>query len=206
MTAVAVLDQLLAVPPRDPADEAILDAALDQFCLLGVRRTSIDDVARSARINRVTVYRRIGTKDALVSAVITRELQRLVGAVQSATREIPEPQQRLAEALVVTLRTIRGHALLRQLLTVDRDELLPRITLNAAPLIELGAAFVATQIQQGYSDLGAEPTIDVTDVAEIIARLIQSFVLTPEIHIRLSTDAQVRQFATTHLLPLIIRS
>lgn len=183
-----------------------MDAALEQFCLLGVRRTSIDDVARSARINRVTVYRRIGAKDALVSAVITRELQRLVAAVQSATREVSEPEQRLAEALLVTLRTIRTHPLLRQLLTVDRDELLPRITLNAAPLIKLGAAFIATQIQQGYADLGAEPGIDINDVAEIIARLIQSFVLTPDAHIPLRTDAQIRRFATTHLLPLIIPS
>src|SRR5919106_3054835 len=105
MPLATSFDKLLAAEPRDPADEAILDAALDQFCLIGVRRTSIDDVARRAGINRVTVYRRIGPKEALVSAVITRELGRLVGAVESATAGIPRPEQRLAEALVVTLRT-----------------------------------------------------------------------------------------------------
>ena len=45
---------------------SILEAARAQFVRTGVRRTSGDDIARSAGINRATLYRRVGTKDEIV--------------------------------------------------------------------------------------------------------------------------------------------
>ena len=56
----------------DGDDGPILDAALELFGEVGIPRTTIGDVAKRAKINRVTVYRRIGSKDELVRAVIDR--------------------------------------------------------------------------------------------------------------------------------------
>src|SRR5919108_4895589 len=190
---------------RELADEAILDAALERFCLIGIRRTSAEDIARLAGVNRTTLYRRIGSKDALVDAVLLRELERLRDTVEDAISPIDDPEQRLTEALVATIGSIRSHPLLPRLFTVDRDDVLPRITLDGAPLLDLAVAFVADQIEQGYATRGAAPKVDVTAVAEIIVRLIHSFVLTPEVRVRLRTDAQLREFADQHLLPLITR-
>lgn len=66
------------------ADGPLLDAALELFGELGIARTTIGDVARKANVNRVTVYRRIGSKDELVQAVMTREATRLFEAVHAA--------------------------------------------------------------------------------------------------------------------------
>ncbi|WP_040697921.1 helix-turn-helix domain-containing protein, partial [Nocardia vinacea] len=57
----------------DP-ETRILDAALVQFSKVGVKKTTIEDVARQAGVDRVTVYRRVGSRDDLVQAVISREV------------------------------------------------------------------------------------------------------------------------------------
>ena len=59
-------------------DSALLDAAVEQFVLTGVRRTSADDIARRAGVNRATLYRRLGTKDQIVSQAILQETGRVL--------------------------------------------------------------------------------------------------------------------------------
>src|SRR5919201_812188 len=97
------LSRVLEAPDAAPdaVAERILDGALEQFQLVGLRRSTIDDVARRARVGRVTVYRRIGQKDELVEAVILRELRRLFAAVDAATATLATVEERTAEGFAV---------------------------------------------------------------------------------------------------------
>src|ERR1044071_4042148 len=66
-------------PDADDHDEVttrLLDAAYDQFCRMGIRRSTMEDVARRAGVSRITAYRRFATKDALVAQVVRREFRR----------------------------------------------------------------------------------------------------------------------------------
>jgi AcrR family transcriptional regulator len=58
----------------DPADKSarILKAALDLFVRYGIKRTSIDDIAREAGIAKGTLYLYYQSKDALFAAVAER--------------------------------------------------------------------------------------------------------------------------------------
>jgi AcrR family transcriptional regulator len=58
----------------DPADKGarILKAALDLFVRYGIKRTSVDDIAREAGIARGTLYIYYPSKDALFAAVAER--------------------------------------------------------------------------------------------------------------------------------------
>ena len=49
-------------PPDDAISERILDAALALGAASGIRNLTMDDVARRARVGRMTVYRRFGDK------------------------------------------------------------------------------------------------------------------------------------------------
>ena len=66
----------------DPAlgEDELLDrvtaAALDQFAEFGIRRSTIDDVARRAGVSRISVFRRVASKQGLVEIVIAREIRR----------------------------------------------------------------------------------------------------------------------------------
>src|SRR5215468_8592317 len=78
---MGLLDRALAEalePTGDSDDvaERLLDAAHDQFCRMGIRRSTMEDVARRAGVSRITAYRRFATKDALVEQVVRREFRR----------------------------------------------------------------------------------------------------------------------------------
>ena len=61
---------------RTVEDDALLDAA--QACVLavGVRRTTMTDVARRAGVSRMTLYRRFPDVTSLMQALMTREFTR----------------------------------------------------------------------------------------------------------------------------------
>lgn len=81
-------------------DDVILDAAEDCFALVGVRRTTVDDIATAAGISRVTVYRRIGNRDELVLQVLVRITERHLARL--LPRLLAQPD--LESALVLLVR------------------------------------------------------------------------------------------------------
>ncbi len=53
-------------------EEAILTAAAQEFTEVGVRKASVDEIARRAEVSRSTLYRRFPNKESLLVAVATR--------------------------------------------------------------------------------------------------------------------------------------
>jgi AcrR family transcriptional regulator len=193
------------IEPLDLVSEQILDAALEQFQLVGIRRASVEDVARRAGVSRITVYRRFPRKEVLIEAVAMREARRLVAAVDAATSTIEGFAERIVESFVGILRLVREHPLVRQLLAVEPDEMLRTLTLRGGPVIAIGTAYVADQIRRAQQN-GEVPPYDPEPVAEILARLIQSLLLTPEGVIPVDDESAERDFARAHLAPLIVRA
>ena len=69
-----------AGPASAEADDAILDAALDQFCEFGYDGLSVERVAAGAGVAKTTIYRRYPTKLDLVMAALERAKEGVAGA------------------------------------------------------------------------------------------------------------------------------
>jgi TetR/AcrR family transcriptional regulator, repressor for uid operon len=82
-------------------DDVILDAAEDCFSLVGVRGTSIEDIAAAAGVSRITVYRRIGNRDQVVLSVLLRIVDRHLSRLRP--RLLAQPD--LASAVVLLIRS-----------------------------------------------------------------------------------------------------
>ncbi|MEO6472683.1 MAG: helix-turn-helix domain-containing protein, partial [Aeromicrobium sp.] len=95
---------------KNPEVEKILDAALLLFADIGIQRATIGDVANRAGVNRVTVYRRIGSKDELVEAVILREATRLFSEVADAASLGETFGDRVAGGFATTILSMRQNA------------------------------------------------------------------------------------------------
>ena len=54
----------------DPYAERILDAARGQLSEFGLRRTSLDDIAKAAQVGRATLFRRFPGREALFLVVL----------------------------------------------------------------------------------------------------------------------------------------
>jgi AcrR family transcriptional regulator len=190
----ALADALSAAPlAEDPVRERILEAALEQFKLVGLRRTTVGDVARRAGLGRVTIYRRVGHKRELVVGVIQLEVNRLMGSVREAIASLESPEDRLVEAFVVGIGIVRSHPLLQRLLETEPEDLLPYLTLDFAPILAVARTFVASEVAPGR---------DADLLGEVLARLAQSLVLTPG-EGPLDGERGLRDFAHHYVAPLL---
>lgn len=77
--------------PRTDAQrnrERILEVAKEAFARSGVN-TSLDDVAKQARVGAGTLYRHFPTRDSLLEAVYRIEVEKLAAAEQKLSQEKP---------------------------------------------------------------------------------------------------------------------
>lgn len=196
--------------PGSAADAHILQAALDQFALTGVRRTSTDDIARRAGVNRATIYRRLGAKNEIVSAAFLHEAGRVLAEIDSGTGELREHpsdaeiDDYIVRFCTITLTQVRENRLLHQLLEVDRDETLRALTVGAGGVVEMASAFLAERIRLvRQRSGGSTDAAEIGSLSAVLARLTQSLLLTPDGPPQVRTRDEMRAFAATVLVPLI---
>src|SRR4051794_13507167 len=184
----------------DATTDRILAAALTQFEDFGIRRTTMEDVARRARVSRVTVYRRFPRKERLVEAVILGETHRFFAELEAAVARLDSVEERIVEGFSRTLAAAREQRLLNRLLRTEPELLLPHLTIEGGPVLAAGTAFLARQMRIARSGVPARET---RAVAELVARLVLSFLLTPESVVALESPAEARRFARRYVAPLM---
>ncbi|WP_399895150.1 TetR/AcrR family transcriptional regulator [Streptomyces sp. BBFR51] len=90
-------------PPSTVADTdrrtTVLDSAMATFARFGYRKTSMEEVARAARISRPGLYFLFSSKETLFRAAVTQTLDRDLTAVERVLTDSGRPlAQRLVEA------------------------------------------------------------------------------------------------------------
>jgi len=187
--------------PKDALAERILDAALELAAGSGLRNLTMDDVARAARVGRMTVYRRFGTRQALLDALAVRECRRCLDAISAALDPADPMPERLARLSTATLSVIREHPLLARLARVEPEALLRELTRDGSTVFRLVHEFLSALIREGVQSgelVGADPDV----LAEIGIRLGASFVLIPDSVLPLEDEAATRQVVRMLLAPL----
>jgi AcrR family transcriptional regulator len=185
-------------PSDDLLSEGILDAALVQFRLLGIRRSSIEDVARRAKVGRVTVFRKFGSKDGLVQALVLREARLLIERADAAVAPLETIEEKLVEGFLLCFNAARRHPLLTGLLETEPETILPLLTVAGAPAIELGGTVIARQVAP------SQRPGDSARVGELLTRIGLSLLLTPSTAFSLSSDEDIRAFARRYLVPIAL--
>lgn len=197
------------------SDAEILEAALAQFADTGVRRTSIDDIAQRAGINRVTLYRRFGSREQIVHAAYLQEAARVLGLIDAEAGLIPTPDSPEAAGFdpaawitrffSAAVRELRANPVLKQMLAVDREAILTAMTLDAGDALGLAATTSAANIRalRAHAD-DPLPDDDVDLLAATFARIAQSLVLTPDGPPALTSPKALRQYAERVVVPLVL--
>lgn len=190
--------------PADESRDRILDAATEQVEDFGLRRFTIDDVARRARLSRVTIYRHFPKKDRLVEAVLLHELNKFLRAVNEAVEPYETLEERLVEGFVFALRFLRRHRLLNRLLRTEPELILPALTVRADSILAAARAFIAGFARDEAREGGLPLTEEEIDaVSELLARAVMSFVLTPSSVLGLRSEDEIRRFAEHYLAPTL---
>jgi TetR/AcrR family transcriptional regulator, repressor for uid operon len=207
MSATARLLQLAldneVEPPADQVAEKVMDAALALVAASGVQHLTMDDVAARAGVGRMTVYRRFGSRDALVEALSVRECRRCLVRVGEAIAGVEAPDERLAKLFVVVIREVRTHPLLARLARVEPEVFLAEMTASDSAIMRMATGFVVGVITEGQAR-GEIVHVDPQVLAEIWVRVGASFVLMPDSVIALddeqATLTAARQILGTYVL------
>ncbi|WP_019930616.1 TetR/AcrR family transcriptional regulator [Nocardia sp. BMG111209] len=187
---------------RDDVDERIMDAALERILQVGIRRASLDDIARRAGLNRITIYRRFAGKDNLVEATLARETRRMLAEVTTVVTTTEGVDAQIEAAVLYVLRTTRSHPLVTQLLNVAPDEAMSFYTVRGEEMIRQGVDYIVAVLeltrQRGLID-----DYDPRPVAELLARLAHSLFLTPGGGVDFKDHDRAREFVRAAVVPLV---
>ncbi|MFX0595271.1 TetR/AcrR family transcriptional regulator [Melissospora conviva] len=195
-----------ALERADDTDEVatrILDAAYEQFCRMGIRRSTMEDVARRAGLSRITAYRRFATKDRLVEQVILREFRRYFGRFLVDIRQAATVADRVELGFVSALQAIRGNPLIGGLMSVEPDVLVPSMISDGGGMLATVQRFVAGQLRREQDAGTVSATVDVEVVAELMTRISCSFLVTPSRVVDLDDTDQLRALARRFLVPML---
>jgi AcrR family transcriptional regulator len=175
--------------------ERVLDAALRCIARVGVTKTTLDDVARTAGCARATVYRYFPGKQSLLHALVSREADRTCADLVAAA----DRAETLTDATVAVMETgaqrLLAHDALRFVLEVEPGVLLPHISFAGGDALlaeasgRLAPAFVRFVDEAHASRL-----------AEWVVRIGLSYLSSPEAA-EMFDDVRVRALVEDFVLP-----
>ncbi|MET4431567.1 helix-turn-helix domain-containing protein [Mycolicibacterium sp. 624] len=200
---------LARVSQPDAITTRILDATLEQAELVGIRRMTIEDVARRSGVGRATLYRRFPTKDALIDALVLAEARRYLDGSAQARSRADTLEDRLVYGTVFTVTFLREHTLLKKLLRTEPETILPSLTIDAGAILDFATAHSAALLRTdlyGTSTTTPAQERHLRTVAELHTRLTLSFIVTPHTGIKLTTIGDTRAYVRTYLLPMVTTS
>lgn len=187
--------------------DAVLDATRDCVLAVGVRRTTLTDVARRAGVSRMTIYRRWPDVRTLVADLMTREWAGVVSKVAPPGDGSPVRPMAVS-ALVAGVGALRAHPLFHKIMEVDPEVLLPYILERRGTSQEAMLKTFETTLRAGHRD-GSIRLAHPTRQARSVLLILQSFAMSghimtaaddPELTAA-AFDDELRQILERYLTP-----
>ncbi len=184
--------------PNRVADDLLLDAAMECVLAVGVRRTTLSDVARTAGVSRMTLYRRFPDVRGMLSVLITREFGKILTEANEAAAGEPTARHRLVVASVHTVRALAANPLMHAVIERDAELLLPYIMERIGTSQRMTEDYLRAQVAAGQAD-GSIRAADPAVQARTIFLLLQPYVFT----VRPSTSDLALEDLLTELARLL---
>ncbi len=187
------------VPYPDAARGLLRDtiiAAVDELARSrGWSATTMSQVAEVAGVSRQTVYNEFGSRQALVEAYVTREVENLVAEVESAVREhADDPSAALLAAFGLFLRLASDEPIVRIIVADAESSHLMRLLTNLGTSVADDR--IARLITDVWPQVGSE---DAELLADSLVRLAISHAVAP------ATDPETTSRNVTRLVGPLIR-
>ncbi|WP_440100912.1 TetR/AcrR family transcriptional regulator [Streptosporangium sp. H16] len=147
--------------------DRVLDAARETVLAVGVRRTTLTDVARRAGLSRMTIYRRWPDVRTLVADLMTREWVRVADRFATG-----DP----VASSVAVVRALRDHPLWRKIVEVDPELLLPYLLDRRGASHEAMLTLVEAAIVRGQQGGTVRPG-DPARLSRAVLLTAQSFLI-----------------------------
>lgn len=162
-------------PANAIPEEHILDATYALMVAVGMQRMTMADIARRAGVSRATLYRRWGSVREVVGALITREWAHLTQG--TFPKETADTRSWLVGAVVALAQSIRTHPILRKIIDLDPDFLLPYLLKRRGTSTNQQLEVLEAGLRRGIAD-GSVREADPALLARSVLLATWSFTLT----------------------------
>jgi AcrR family transcriptional regulator len=156
------------------SDDALLDAARTCVLAVGVRRTTLAEIARTAKVSRMTLYRRFPDVNSVLSALMTREFGGLLRRASVEGETASTARERLVVSAVAAISVLSADELFRTLLDLDPELVLPYIVKRLGATQQYAEQVILALVRAGHLD-GSIRRAPVEAQARSVLLVVQSF-------------------------------
>jgi AcrR family transcriptional regulator len=179
----------------------LVDAAEHCYAKLGINGTNMADIAAHADIARRTVYRYFANRDAMLDAVVRREVERFWSAFHATQKKFDDLGTYLVEALVFTLKHAPHTNSHRFLFNEKVLPLVNKMYIDNRQHTLDRVAVLQTIYDNHLKRGGIRPQLDLIMLCEWFNRLAVSYLAAPSPFYR--TEQELRELFSNMLLPII---
>ncbi len=159
---------------RSEAKQRIVEAAWRCVARTGLERMNVADIAAEAGVTRQTVYRHFASRSEIPQAVIAMAAGDIVERMFAQARRFPRPGDRLVEAMVFLRREIPKDPHMGSIFGAQ-GAASPEALQLSETVLGVGRNALRT-LNEEWAPLSSR---DVDDLAELILRLLRSFITDP---------------------------
>lgn len=186
---------------QDAIADAVLDAARGCVLAVGVRRTTLIEVARRSGRSRPTIYARWPDVRSLIAELLTREMRSVISGVTiRGDRDASPVREQLVTGLAELAITFQENPLLRKIIEVDPELLLPYLLQRLGTSQVDSLHILESWLVAGQRD-GSIRSGDVAAYARMVLLTMQSTVLSGQ----LVSDRLPATFLASELSELLDR-
>ncbi len=156
--------------------ESILDTAKKMFGRYGLQKTTLDEIARMARVAKATIYNYFGSKDRVYLEVLRRETNEIVEKISSSVDQQVLPGDKLVAFARAKFRYMRKAI---NILNLDREgaeKLLPGAESIRNELFQREVDIICSILKEGV-EKGVFHINDVLLAAMAIGHALRGFEL-----------------------------
>lgn len=165
------------VDDEEDARQRLLDAAEECFARFGPSRTSIEDVARQAKVSRSTVYRYFEGRDELLAAAYMRENAAVFDRVKVLMAEKGSFAERVVSVTVRAINALRSGGYFPTLFDADGVLMSSQAIIASRMFYDAGQATMRPFFEEAQSRGEVPADLDLADFIEWHLRLIFSFTM-----------------------------
>jgi AcrR family transcriptional regulator len=183
----------------DVLERRLVEAARACIARWGLRKTTLEDIAREAGVARATAYRAFpGGKGRLAEAVLCHEAGRLFTDYDAALSAAGTLEDLLVVGVSGALAIMTDDEVVQSVLAHDADLVLPHFAFHHLD------RFLDVATELGRPHLGRFlPDDAVRPAADLLARVVLSFGFRPAAWLDTRDPAAVRRLVSTYLVPAV---
>lgn len=174
----------------------ILDAAVECVRQWGIDKTSLNDIAKQARVTRPTVYRYFSSRNEVLTTAMLQSGVNLGRRMMAHIDSFEDPADRFIEALLFALAEFPKEPYLGIILQTDLNSYVSQDAMNNAQGWDLSMMLTREILRD--VDI---PEADLEEITEVTIRMILSLLLMKGPKPRPPEDW--RAFLTRRLLPML---